>query len=616
MRGRGKFLTEDEKATRPEITKELLKRIFSYLSPYKGQMALVVVLIILSSALSLFPSLLTGRIIDDGFIGGDFDLLIRLVGLSFAVLIASNLIDVLNSYLNTWIAQHITFDMKTALYGHLQHMSQRFFATSRQGEIITRMTSDIEGVQQVIAGTLVSLIRNVALVALALAAMFNKNWILALIGSVMVPFFAIPTKMVGKRRWKMTGIVQGKKDEVNQILNETLSVSGQQLVKIFTNEPKEYENYRQANKDLTELNIRESLAGRWFRMGMSIFTNIGPMLIYLAAGYLMLKRGDSGLTVGDVTVIVTLLGRLYRPVNSLLDIQVDVIKSMALFTRIFDYFDMPVEIKNAEHAIVPERVTGNLRFDRVRFYYDEQKEVLRDVSFQVPAGRTVAIVGPSGSGKSTIANLVMRLYDVIDGSITIDGLDVRDLDLAFLRSSIGMVTQETYLFNGTIRENLLYANAESTEADLIAACRDANIHDFIATLPDGYDTEIGNRGVKLSGGEKQRLSIARAILKNPHIMILDEATSSLDSISENLIQEAIEPLLAGRTSIVIAHRLSTVLFADEILVLKDGTIVERGSHRELLTEGGVYAELYETQFKKALEEHREMEREAGRQPAG
>lgn len=600
-----RYLTEDEKEQRPKISGALLKRIFSYLLPYTSRLLLVIVLIVLSSAFSLLPSVLTGRIIDEGLIGGNLNSLVILIGLSFAVLVMSDLLGILNSYLNTWIAEHITLDMRIKLYAHLQNMSQRFFSTSKQGEIITRMTSDISGVQRVISGTLVSIIQNVSLVILALVAMYQKNWVLATLGVMLVPLFLIPTNSVGKRRWQITSIAQKKNDKINQILNETLSVSGQQLMKIFTNEEREFEKYRDINKEMTAINIKESLAGRWFRLVINVFTSIGPMLIYLVGGFLMLKYGDTTLTVGDITVMVALLGRLYRPVNSLLNIQVDLIRSLALFTRLFEYFDMPIEIQNKPGAIVPSSLKGVLRFEHVHFYYEPDKEILRDLNFTVPAGRAVAIVGPSGSGKTTITNLIARLYDVTAGSVQLDGIDLRDLDLTYLRQSVGMVTQETYLFNGTIKDNLQYANAKSTHEDMVAACQDANIHDFIMTLPLGYDTVIGNRGVKLSGGEKQRLSIARAILKNPKIMILDEATSSLDSISESLIQDAIEPLLKGRTSIVIAHRLSTVMSADEILVLKDGQIVERGTHRELLAQEGVYGELYETQFRKALEEHRQ-----------
>jgi ATP-binding cassette subfamily B protein len=356
---------------------------------------------------------------------------------------------------------------------------------------------------------------------------------------------------------------------------------------------------------MVKLNIKESKAGRWFRVAMSTFTNIGPMLIYLAGGVIIILRGDSGLTVGDITVMVSLLSRMYMPVNSLMNIQVDVIRSLALFTRIFQYFDIKPEIENAPDAITPSAMNGDLEFDNVVFSYEKDIPVLNGVSFTVPAGKTVALVGPSGAGKSTIINLIPRIYDVLGGSVRIDGNDIRKLDLAYLRRNVGVVTQDTYLFNASVKDNLLYAKADATQEELEDACRKANIHDFIMSLPDKYDTIVGNRGLKLSGGEKQRLSIARVILKNPPILIFDEATSSLDSISESLIQDAIDPLLKGRTSIIIAHRLSTILAADEILVIKDGVIEERGSHNGLVVNGGVYTELYETQFRRAIEDYEE-----------
>ena len=384
-------------------------------------------------------------------------------------------------------------------------------------------------------------------------------------------------------------------------MNETLSVSGQLLVKLFGKEKYEYDRYEKANRKMIGLNIKESMAGRWFRVVLTTFTSVGPMLIYLAGGILMMKY-DSDLTIGDITVLVSLLGRMYMPVNSLLNIQVEWIRSMALFKRIFDYFDIPVDIKNADDAVTPETVKGDVVFEHVEFSYDESKKILKDINFTLKAGSSIAIVGPSGSGKSTIVNLIPRLYDVDAGSVTFDGIDVRKLDLTFLRNQVGVVSQETYLFNGTIRENLLYAKPDATEEDMIAALKKANIWDFVEKQEKGLDTEVGNRGLKLSGGEKQRISIARIILKDPTIFIFDEATSALDSISEKKIQDAIDPIIKSKTSILIAHRLSTILAADEILVVKDGTIAERGTHKELLGREGVYRELYETQFSKALME--------------
>ena len=603
QRGRGgmggRYLTEEEKQQQPKVTRELLARVFSYLKPYWKHMLLVILCIAAASFCSLLPAILTGRIIDDGLVKGDLRALVFYILLSLAVTLGSNLIGVAESYINTWIAQHITYDMRNQMFSHLQKMSQRFFTSNNQGDIITRMTSDIDGVQQVITNTFTSILSNIITLIIALVAMFQKNWILALIGIVIVPLFTLPTRRAGKKRWKYANESQACNDEINGILNETLSVSGQLLSKLYGKEKYEYERYKEVNGRMIRLNIRERMSGRWFFVILSTFTSIGPMLIYLAGGILMI-RYNQNLTVGDITVLVSLLGRMYMPVNSLLNIQVDWIRSMALFTRIFDYFDIPVEIENAPDAVIPEHAEGRVVFDHVSFSYEPDRPVLRDISFTLEAGKSIAIVGPSGSGKSTIVNLIPRLYDVGSGCVTFDGVDVRKLDLAFLRSRVGVVSQETYLFNGTIRDNLLYARPDATEADMEEALRKANIWDFVVNQPEGLDAMVGNRGLKLSGGEKQRLSIARVLLKNPTVFIFDEATSALDSISEQKIQEAIDPIIRSRTSILIAHRLSTILAADEILVVKAGEIVERGRHQDLVSAGGVYQELYETQFSRAV----------------
>ncbi len=606
-RSRGMYLTEEEKQNAPKVTKELLFRVFSYLKPYWKQMALVFACIVVASVCSLFPSILTGSIIDvltgknlGGWIGEGISALIRLILVSLALHFASNLIGVGQSYLNNWIAQHISYDMRNQMYSHLQKMSQRFFTSANQGDIITRMTSDISGVESVVSNTFASILSNTITLVVALIAMFQKNWILALVGIVVVPLFTLPTRMAGKTRWKLAGKAQECNDEINGILNETLSVSGQLLVKLFGREKAEYKRYEEANGRMIRLRIREQMAGRWFFMLLSTLMTIGPMLLYLVGGILMMKY-DSSLSVGDITVLVALLNRMYGPVNSLLNVQVDWIRSMAMFTRIFEYYDMKPEIDDRPDAKELTNAKGEIRFDHVSFSYDGERQILKDISFTLKSGDCVAIVGPSGSGKSTIVNLIPRLWDVSEGSVTFDGRDVREWTLHSLRDEVGVVTQETYLFNGTIRENLLYAKPEATEEEMIRACRQANIYDFIEKQPEGLDTMVGNRGLKLSGGEKQRISIARALLKDPALLIFDEATSALDSISEAAIQAAINPLIEERTSILIAHRLSTILAADEILVVRDGMIVERGTHRELVHAGGTYQELYETQFSKALE---------------
>ena len=594
----GHFMTEEEKAAQPKVTKALVKRVFSYLTPYWKQFVLVLVCIALSSIFGLLPSILTGKIIDEGLIGQNLRLLITYIVASLSVTLLSNLIGVGESYINTWIAQHITFDMRNQMFRHLQKMSQRFFTSNNQGDIITRMTSDISGVESVITNTFKSILSNTITLVFALAAMFQKNWILALLGIAVIPLFVLPTRKAGKTRWTITREAQEANDEVNGILNETLSVSGQLLVKLFGKEDQEYERYKTVNERMIKLNIKERMAGRWFFVVLNTVTSIGPMLLYLVGGILIMQY-QSDLTVGDITVMVALLGKTYMPVNSLLNIQVDWMRSMAMFTRVFEYFDMPVEIENPEDPVIPKASTGEVEFEHVDFSYDGERHILKDVTFSLKSGKSIAIVGPSGSGKSTIINLIPRLYDVNAGTVKFDGVDVRKLDLNFLRSNVGIVSQETYLFNGTIRDNLQYAEPSATEEDMINALKKANIYDFVSSQEKGLDTEVGNRGLKLSGGEKQRISIARVLLKDPALLIFDEATSALDSISESKIQEAIEPIIKERTSILIAHRLSTVLAADEILVVKDGEVVERGHHKELVKAGGVYTELYTTQFNRA-----------------
>ena len=595
------FLTEEEKKNLPKVDSALLKRILSYLLPYWPQFVLVFLTILLSAVLGLLPSIITGRIVDEALVGKSMTLLIRLLIMAFVTLTASQVISVLESYINAWISQRIIFDMKNQMYDHLQHMPHAFFTSEKQGDIITRMNTDISGVSTVVSGTLSSIVSNIATVVTTLVALFTMSWKLAVVGIVVIPLLILPTRSVGRKRYEIATASQAKNDEMNQLINETLSVSGSLLVKLFTREKREYERFVAVNEEVTQLSLKEQRSGRWFRVIMGMFTQLAPLLIYFAGGWFIITRSDASLTVGTITATVSLVNRLYRPVESLLNIHVDFTRSLALFTRIFDYFDMDNPIKAPENGLKPDVENADIVYDHVAFSYDPEKPLLKDIDFTVPGGKMYAIVGPSGSGKSTVVNLIPRLYDVLSGSVRIAGVDVRDFDLPYLRSCIGVVTQDSYLFNGTIRENLLYAKENATQEEIEAACYIANLGEFIASQPNGLETVVGNRGLKLSGGEKQRLSIARVILKDPKILILDEATSALDSITENAIQEALEALMEGRTSIVIAHRLSTILKADKILVVKDGTIAESGSHEELLARGGTYRELYETQFRKILE---------------
>lgn len=599
------FLTEEEKANAPKVTKELLLRILSYLEPYWLQFLLVFAAIIVASVVGLLPAIITGRIVDQALAGNDMGLLIKLLAAALATMLASQLIGVLENYINAWISQRIIFDMKNQMYAHLQHMPHSFFTTEKQGDIVTRMNTDISGVSSVISGTLTRVVSHAAVVATTLIALFSMSWKLALVGLAVLPLLILPTRSAGRERLKLVQETQAKNDEMNQVINETLSVSGSLLMKMFTREGREYADFVRVNEEVTDLSLREERSGSWFRVAMGMFTQLGPLLIYFAGGFLIIGRLDPALTVGTVTATVSLVNRLYRPVESLMNLSVSFTRSLAMFTRIFDYLDREATIVSPEHGAKPPMEQAEIVYDHVAFGYDGTDGlILADVDFTVPGGRMYAIVGPSGSGKSTVANLIPRLYDVTAGAVRVAGTDVRAFDLEYLRANIGMVTQEAYLFNGTILDNLRYADENATMAEIEAACRIANIHDFIRMQPRGFETEVGNRGLKLSGGEKQRLSIARVILKDPKVLILDEATSALDSVSEQAIQDALEKLMAGRTSIVIAHRLSTILKADRILVVKDGVIAEQGTHGELLAAGGIYHELYETQFRQAIESER------------
>ena len=603
--GQHGYLTEEEKQNRPKLTKQLVFRILSYLKPYRAQFVFVFLAILISAVIGLFPSIITGRIVDQALTGKNMQLLIQLLLLALVTLTTAQAIGVLQSYINSWISQRIIFDMKNQMYEHLQQMPHSFYTTEKQGDILTRMENDIGGVGSVITNTLTTSVSNVAVMIATLIALFSMNWKMALVGIAVIPMTLLPARTVGKTRWKLLTDVQNERDKMNQLITETLSVSGSMLMKLFTREKTEYDRFVGVNDSVTRLTLKEQRSGKWFLMILGTLSQVGPLLIYFTGGWLIISRGDTLLTIGTITAMIALVNRLYGPVNSLLNLSIDFTRSLAMFSRIFDYYDKEVTIKSKPDAVKPDLGASEIRYDHVTFSYEQKNPILHDISFTIPSGKMYAIVGPSGSGKSTIVNLLLRLYDVNAGAVTIAGTDVRNFDLSFLRGNIGVVTQDAYLFNGTIRENLLYAKQDATQQELETACKLANIHDFIITQELQYDAMVGNRGLKLSGGEKQRLSLARVVLKDPKILVLDEATSSLDSISENAIQNALERVMSGRTSIVIAHRLSTVLAADRILVVKDGVIAEQGTHDQLLTRDGVYRELYETQFKRVLEHEAE-----------
>ena len=601
-RGPRGFLSEEEKKNMPKVTKELLKRILSYLLPYKWHFLLVFAALAVSAVLGLFPSVITGKIVD-AIVADSRNIksLVQLVVLAFLVMASSQIIGVLEQFINSWISQKIIYDMRNEMYHHLQYMPHAFFTNEKQGDIITRMNSDINGVNSVISGTLTSIVSNVLTVGVSIFYLFYTDWRLSIVGLLVLPLLIIPTRTVGKKRWQLLSESQEKHDEMNQLVNETLSVSGSMLVKLFTKEKAEFQRFKKVNDEVTRITIKENRAGSWFHVVLGMFIQIAPLLIYFVGGYFIISGYDNGLTVGDITVVVALVNRLYNPVRSLLNLQVNFVRSLALFTRIFEYLDRKCDITNPENPQKPVLTDSCVEFCNVRFSYEPSKEILKGISFKVPSGKMYAIVGTSGAGKSTVIGMIPRLYDVSSGQVKVAGVDVRDYDLSYLRSNIGMVTQDTYLFNGTILENLLYAKPEADKKEIEDACKAANIYDFIVSLPDKFETVVGNRGLKLSGGEKQRISIARVVLKNPKILILDEATSSLDSISEDLIQSALNRIMMNRTSIVIAHRLSTIMAADNIMLLENGKVTKTGTHDELLEKSEGYRQLYETQFRRVID---------------
>ena len=589
--GRFHYIETNEK---PNISRSMLKKIAKYFLPYWKLLILLAIAIIITSILGLLPAIFTKNIIDVALPQKNINLLIILIVSSFGAILFSGLVTVGQNYLNSWIAKYIMYDIRNSMFTHIQHMGIRFFSNVNTGEITSLMNNDIGGIETIFSSTFVQILQNIFIFVITATTMFYTNWKLAIAGMVILPLFILPTRKVGKVRWEIASQTQDKLAELNTIIYETLSISGTMLVKLFTREKHQGEKFKNINKEATKLQIKESLAGRWFFMTISTVVAIGPMIIYLVGGLILIKYSD--ITVGSIVMFVALLARLYGPVTSFANISVDVTRSLALFERIFKYFKMKQEIVDKPGAINIKQAEGFIKFNNVYFSYNEKIQTLKDINIDVKPGQIVAIVGPSGSGKTTITYLLPRFYDVNSGSITIDDYDVRDLTIESLRKQIGMVTQDTYLFNDSIRQNLLFSNPRATEDEIFNVCKTANIHEMITSLPEGYDTIVGERGIKLSGGEKQRIAIARVLLKNPQIVILDEATSALDSVSESLIQSAIEPLLKGRTSLVIAHRLSTVMAADCIYVVDDGCIVEYGTHEHLLLLNGVYKDLYDKQF--------------------
>jgi ATP-binding cassette, subfamily B, bacterial len=584
---------------------ETVRRVARFFTPYKSRVAISIVAILITAAIGLVNPLLLKLIIDDAIANDDLQKLYLYVGLMIILPIISGLIGVGQTWLNTVIGQRVMSDLRERLYGHLQQMPLRFFTETRTGEIQSRLSNDVGGIQRVVTDTATSIVSNVAVAISTVIAMWLLDWRLALLSLAMLPIFAVLTRKVGRARRDVTSSTQRSLADMTTILEETLSVSGVLLTKAFGRQAHEIDKFRAENKNLIGFQIREQMIGRWFFMIIGTFFSITPALVYLVAGREIINGGT--MTVGSIVAFTTLQSRLFFPLGQLLNIQVEIHGAFALFDRIFEYLDLPITLRDEPGAVAlsHDQVEGRVTFRDVSFRYDRpadpeadggQPFTLTAITFEAEPGQLVALVGPSGAGKSTISMLIPRLYDVDSGAVEIDGQDVRTITLESLGQLIGMVTQETYLFHATVRANIAYGKLNATDAEIEAAARAAAIHDRIADLPERYETVVGERGYKLSGGEKQRIALARVILKDPRILILDEATSALDTHSERLIQAALERLMAGRTTIAIAHRLSTVLAADQILVIERGRVVERGRHAELLALGGLYARLYREQF--------------------
>ena len=576
----------------PEVQRATLRRILSYLRPYRRSAMLVVASILAGALFGLVPPLCIKRIVDHALPLHRRGELLLLCGGMIAGPLLAGLLGVVQRYLAALIAERVMYDLRLQLFRHVQKQSLTYFTRARPGEVVSRVLNDVQGVGQMLRDNLVKAIQNAAILSTAIVAILWLDWRLSLIALGLLPAFVLPTRRVGRKRKALKRGAQRALAEVTGVLLETLSVSGALLLKVSGTEDHEAARLERRARALMEVSLRHSLVGRWFQMMMKLFRDVGPALVYGAGGLLVI---DGSLAVGTVIAFVALLKRLYTPAGALASVHVDVVTSYAYFDRVFAVLDLQPAIQDAPDATELERSAGGLRFDHVGFAYDDGEPILVDVDLDVPAGTCVALVGRSGAGKTTLAALVSRLHDPTAGRVTIDGRDLRAVTLASLRRHIAVVTQETYLFHASIRDNIRYACPGATDAEVEAAAQAAQIHDVVAALPDGYDTIVGDRGYRLSGGERQRLAIARALLRDPRILILDEATSALDSHNEALIQAALEPLLANRTSLVIAHRLSTIRTADLIVVLDGGRIVERGTHDQLVARDGHYAALLREQ---------------------
>jgi ATP-binding cassette subfamily B protein len=585
-----------ERPADPAVRKANLHRIIRLFGPYRSRLTLVCGLIVVAAGLGVISPFLLRAILDTaiqvdpatGQASVDLGLLTALVAGMVAIPIVTGIIGVWQTLLTNLVGQAVMHDLRTSVYRHLQRLSLAFFTRTRTGEVQSRIANDIGGIETVVTSTATSVLSNVTTVVATVIAMVLLDWRLAAFALALLPLFVWLTKRVGDQRRKVTAERQASLADVSSIVQESLSVSGILLGKTMGRSADLALRFENESQRLAGLEVRSRMTGRWMMAAIQTTFAVMPALVYLFAGW-TIERGATAITIGTLVAFTTLQTRLFFPIGSLLGVQLEVQSSLALFDRIFEYLDEPVDIVEGTRAI--DRPRGDVAFDQVWFRYASDAWTLEDVSFSVPAGTKTALVGETGSGKTTCAYLVARLYDPTRGTVTIDGIDVRELTFDSLTDAVGVVSQETYLFHASVRENLRFARPDATDEEVEEAARAGQIHDLIASLPEGYETVVGERGYRFSGGEKQRIAIARTILRNPPILVLDEATSALDTQTERAVQAALERLSEGRTVIAIAHRLSTVRDADQIVVLDRGRIVERGPHDQLLAQGGRYASL-------------------------